>query len=33
MRASRFVLTLVIFVNAGLFLLSNVFLIRCVFHV
>jgi hypothetical protein len=33
MRASRFVLALVIFVNAGLFLLSNVFPIRYMFHI
>jgi hypothetical protein len=33
MRASRFVLALVIFDNAGLFSLSNVFPIRHVVHV
>jgi hypothetical protein len=33
MRASRFVLALVIFVNSGLFLLPNVFPIRHMFHI
>jgi hypothetical protein len=32
-RASRFVLALVIFINAGLFSLSDVFPIRYVFYV